>query len=713
MTSKTPFLLLIALLTRATGIGVGIACSVTIPKQRQMFCAFSSFCSKQNLNSKSLPRFDASSRQLPTMTVFEQGETKKFLDQIHSIVTQNGGKLSLDQIGKSVKKPTSITKKLKHVVQGDPRFSVKNSIVSTEVPKAMPQALKETKISESLSGRNDSRPQTPTVSSLLQHEEKTFLDKIYSIVTQNRGKVSLVQLESFVKKPASIVENLKDIISRDPRFSVQNLTTIPTGLSQALKERKISESRSGRNDARPSVKTEDSVIETSSSLAKRDEKAFFDQMYSTVMQNGGKISPAQLEKSMKKLASITAKLRDIISGDARFFIENSIVSTKLPTAMQQAPQRDKNSLSLRFDGTQNSHVDSTKRDRQSIALETKFTMTPLTPRSFSQSSFISHLMSENTTIVVGYGSAGSGKTFIACHTAIQKLFEGSIQKIVLTRPIAAADAELGFLPGGIEEKMRCWMLPMYDSLEKCVGSRILNEFLRTGIIEISPLAYMRGRTFENCWVIGDEFQNCNEGQMRMVLTRIGYNCKVIITGDPLQCDLTSKSNGLADLISRIRRPGFDTTGMAVTEFTGRDVQRHPVVSKVLNLYRMTSGSELEPVLLSSDHRFEPSLSLDHSSGSGASVQDNNTVCLIDDLVKLRSMLSALAVDCYCRDSSLHSNSDAALALDIEGINLGSTGEICLVQIVSNSKPETVFLVDVCSLGSRSFMEEIIYDGRVI
>jgi hypothetical protein len=329
-------------------------------------------------------------------------------------------------------------------------------------------------------------------------------------------------------------------------------------------------------------------------------------------------------------------------------------------------------------------------------------------RSPAQVSFMSHLTSGTTAVVVGHGPAGSGKTFIACQAAIKKLFEGSIQKLVLTRPIFAADNDLGFLPGGIREKMHCWMLPLYDNLEKCIGSSALNSMIESGIVELSPLAYMRGRTFENCWVIGDEFQNCRKDQMRMILTRVGVNCKLVIIGDPLQCDLPSDSNGLSDLISRIRNTDFDT-GIAVTEFTGRDVQRHAVVQKVLKLYGMLSGSEVEP----NNVVFPDSLGKVDSNQSRA--EDSKVkVCLVDNLPKLQAMLFAkfaLTVDCYAHHED-PKISLPTLAVDIEGVNLGSKGEVCLVQIVSDKNKQTPYLIDILSLGSLAFKETCTFNGRV-
>jgi phosphate starvation-inducible PhoH-like protein len=159
----------------------------------------------------------------------------------------------------------------------------------------------------------------------------------------------------------------------------------------------------------------------------------------------------------------------------------------------------------------------------------------------------------------------------------------SISKLVLTRPAVSVDEEHGFLPGTLEDKMDPWIRPLYDVLYKYYTRKQISEMMNKQIIEICPLAYMRGRTFENAWIILDEAQNTLQSQMVMALTRIGKGSKLIVTGDPLQHDRGFESNGLSDLIRRMeRRPQED---IALVKFTNADIERHPIIQKVLKMYK--------------------------------------------------------------------------------------------------------------------------------
>jgi phosphate starvation-inducible PhoH-like protein len=175
-------------------------------------------------------------------------------------------------------------------------------------------------------------------------------------------------------------------------------------------------------------------------------------------------------------------------------------------------------------------------------------------------------------VIVSTGPAGCGKTLFACQAAVQKLQTGQIQKIIVTRPAVSADEELGFLPGKLEKKMEPWIRPMMEIFEK---ERVQK------MVEIVPLAYMRGRTFKGSFIIADEMQNSTPNQMKMVLTRIGDDSKLVVTGDLAQSDLTTTSNGLNDFIYRLRP---DLEYIEYVKMTGEDIQRHPAVTEVLSLY---------------------------------------------------------------------------------------------------------------------------------
>ncbi len=195
----------------------------------------------------------------------------------------------------------------------------------------------------------------------------------------------------------------------------------------------------------------------------------------------------------------------------------------------------------------------------------------------------------DNSVVVLSGPAGSGKTMCAVDAGVRILKsrdkESEIKRLIITRPAVCVSEEHGFLPGSLEEKMKPWMMPIYDSLLNHFSQQEIDNLINARIIEISPIAYMRGRTFQNAFVICDEMQNCTASQVKMVLTRIGTNSKMVLTGDPDQDDLRANdgSNGLKDLLSRLDRNGVPE-GVEYVKFTRDDIMRHPVISNVLSLY---------------------------------------------------------------------------------------------------------------------------------
>ena len=174
-----------------------------------------------------------------------------------------------------------------------------------------------------------------------------------------------------------------------------------------------------------------------------------------------------------------------------------------------------------------------------------------TPKSKNQGLLLDTLKSSTTQIVVCQGSAGTGKTLLSCQEGIRSLLNDNIDRIIITRPAVCADEDIGFLPGDLDEKMRPFTQPLYDTFEKIISKPYVEYMMKREQIQIVPLAYMRGRTFENKFIIADEMQNASIEQMLMLLTRIGKGSKLVIVGDPTQCDRKVKYNGLADLIQRI------------------------------------------------------------------------------------------------------------------------------------------------------------------
>jgi len=204
---------------------------------------------------------------------------------------------------------------------------------------------------------------------------------------------------------------------------------------------------------------------------------------------------------------------------------------------------------------------------------------PIYAKTLNQKHYIQAI--NNNDLVFGIGPAGTGKTYVAVMNAISKLRDGSIKKIILTRPAVEAGESLGFLPGDLKEKVDPYLRPLYDALYEALGNKQTEELIEKGTIEIAPLAYMRGRTLENAYVILDEAQNTTTNQMKLFLTRLGFNSKMVVTGDITQIDLPRKTNsGLVQAIQLMNK----VDGIAILEFERVDVIRHPLVQKVLERY---------------------------------------------------------------------------------------------------------------------------------
>jgi phosphate starvation-inducible protein PhoH and related proteins len=207
----------------------------------------------------------------------------------------------------------------------------------------------------------------------------------------------------------------------------------------------------------------------------------------------------------------------------------------------------------------------------------------LVPKSLGQERLIIELTDLSKDIVVAVGPAGTGKTYLAMQAAIKALRNGETEKIILTRPAVGVDDEKhGFLPGDLNQKMEPWTRPLLDVLREYYHPKDVTRMLEDGTIEISPLAFMRGRTFKNAWVIADEMQNATPGQMKMLLTRIGVDSRIIVTGDVEQADRATSNNGLMDLGKRLQATGIK--GLALCQMTAKDIQRHPIIERVLALY---------------------------------------------------------------------------------------------------------------------------------
>jgi len=203
------------------------------------------------------------------------------------------------------------------------------------------------------------------------------------------------------------------------------------------------------------------------------------------------------------------------------------------------------------------------------------------PRTLTQRAYVLCLDNPKVPVVVGAGPAGTGKTLFACHVGAQKLRDGEVQRVILTRPAVSVDEQHGFLPGTLENKMDPWVRPMIDIMSNYYPRKRIDDMLYDRVIEICPMAYMRGRTFDNSWILADEMQNSTPNQMRMVLTRIGQGSKMVVTGDTDQHDRGFEQNGLADLLGRINP---DEELINVIKFGTEDIQRNKVIRRILSLY---------------------------------------------------------------------------------------------------------------------------------
>ena len=208
------------------------------------------------------------------------------------------------------------------------------------------------------------------------------------------------------------------------------------------------------------------------------------------------------------------------------------------------------------------------------------------PRSEKQKNYIRAL--KESDIVISAGPAGTGKTFLAVAVALTMLLDKKIERIILSRPAVEAGERLGFLPGDMKEKVDPYLRPLYDALYELFGAEKIAKKIETGEIEIAPLAFMRGRTLKNCFAILDEAQNATETQIKMFLTRIGENSKLIVNGDPSQIDLINKSqSGLIkskNILKNIKE-------IKIVEFDHNDVVRHPLVSKIIRAYQKKSTDD--------------------------------------------------------------------------------------------------------------------------
>ena len=266
----------------------------------------------------------------------------------------------------------------------------------------------------------------------------------------------------------------------------------------------------------------------------------------------------------------------IITGNKkeRYIVRNSII--QLSRELKDPIKKNQNTFKEILNMQINNDLDNKNIKSFTIAKTTK---SSVTAKTIKQNEYLEALY--NKQIVFGIGPAGTGKTYLAVAAAVAQLLEGKYDRIILSRPAVEAGEKLGFLPGDIKEKVDPYLRPFYDAIYELLPMDEAMRKIQSSMIEIAPLAFMRGRTLKNCFAILDEAQNATDTQIKMFLTRIGENSKIVVNGDPTQIDLPNKNmSGLVrskELLGHLNE-------IAVVDFDHSDVVRHPLVSKIVKAY---------------------------------------------------------------------------------------------------------------------------------
>jgi len=216
-----------------------------------------------------------------------------------------------------------------------------------------------------------------------------------------------------------------------------------------------------------------------------------------------------------------------------------------------------------------------------IAISTK----TLRFRTAAQESFARVLRRESPPVVVVQGPAGTGKTRVATAVGLERLLDGEFERMIVTRPVVPADEDIGYLPGTLNDKMMPWLHPITDAMRDAgLSAADVDRLFERGTVEIAPLAFMRGRTFANSWIVADEAQNCTTNQLLMLMTRIGLGSKMVVAGDVMQHD-RREDCGFATLVDRLRDRDEDVEDhVGLVEFSSHDVVRHPSIPRIIRLF---------------------------------------------------------------------------------------------------------------------------------
>lgn len=267
-------------------------------------------------------------------------------------------------------------------------------------------------------------------------------------------------------------------------------------------------------------------------------------------------------------AEAVAAARDVLNGLYNRIIRGEIIDTGLIEAV----------IAMSAEPTLHGIISAEASAPPSIMIRTR--KKTIVPRTMAQAHYMRELL--NNDIIFALGPAGTGKTYIAVAQAVAQLITGSIQRLILSRPAVEAGEKLGFLPGDMKEKVDPYLRPLYDALNDCLPAEQVERRIASGEIEIAPIAFMRGRTLADAFIILDEAQNTTPAQMKMFLTRFGENSRMVVCGDPKQTDLPGgmNSSGLNDAVGRL--DGVD--GLSICRFGAGDVVRHPIVGRIVEAY---------------------------------------------------------------------------------------------------------------------------------
>jgi phosphate starvation-inducible protein PhoH and related proteins len=318
-------------------------------------------------------------------------------------------------------------------------------------------------------------------------------------------------------------------------------------------------------------------------------------------QNVISVNISNNEMLMEIVGSFDNNIKELekISGSKIFFRGNSITikgnkntNEKVKNAIEYLIERfksdkkiDKNDI---ITSLNNEMIEDTKNQSsiQSLQEVIKTPKRSVIPRSKRQKEYVKAL--KNNQVIISNGPAGTGKTYLAVAVALTMLLEKKVQRIILSRPAVEAGERLGFLPGDMKDKIDPYLRPLYDSLHDLIDYDKIQKKIESGEIEVAPLAFMRGRTLKNCFAILDEAQNATETQIKMFLTRIGENSKLVVNGDPSQIDLPNINQSGLLKTQRILK---DIKEIAVINFDHNDVIRHPLVTKIVQAYQKSNNND--------------------------------------------------------------------------------------------------------------------------